>query len=220
MDFKSSPHHKIVAVVAAFNEAARISEVLSVLTTYHGFSEIIVVNDGSTDDTSAVVRRFDVRLISLQRNGGKGKAMALAAAKSDADILFFCDADVKGLTHRMIAETIAPVALGHLDMMIAMRNRTIYNLRFILRFIPLLGGERAVSRELWEKVPQEYKDRFMIEAALNYYAYQNGGYDFIVFPGLSQTIKEIKYGIVYGGFARVKMFIDVIRSQIRLRLKR
>lgn len=207
---------KVVAVVAAYNEAPRISQVLEVLTSYPGFDAVIVVDDGSTDGTADVAARYGVLLLR-QENKGKGAAMELGVQASEADVIFFCDADVCGLTHRIIEQTLKPVLTGKLDMMIAMRNRTIYFVRLILRGIPLLGGERAVRREFWDGVPARYKDRFMIEAALNFYAHLGTGYGYKVFPGLTQTIKEKKYGVLHGIIARFKMIFDVIKAQVLLR---
>jgi glycosyltransferase involved in cell wall biosynthesis len=221
MHLKSLTKPKTVAIVAAYNEAPRIGAVLDVLTSYPGFDEVIVVNDGSTDTTGSVALHHHVTLIDLSQNHGKGKAMQVGVDQSDADIIFFCDADVTGLSHRVIAETLAPVALGRLDMKIAMRNRKIYYLRCILKFIPLLGGERAVTRKLWDSVPDDYKNSFKIEAALNFWAFHYGkGYTFQVFPGLSQTIKERKYGFVRGFIGRIGMSFDVCISQLLLHARK
>lgn len=209
----------VTALVPAYNEVARVSNVLTVLTTYPGFKEVIVIDDGSTDATAAVARRFPARVIRLPKNMGKGQAMDHGVQAATTPILFFCDADVKGLTHSVIEQTLAPVLTGDVDMMIAMRNRKIYYARFILRMIPLLGGERALTRSLWEQVPATYKQRFRIEAALNFYAHHGGrGFGYRVFPGLTQTIKEKKYGWWPGFTSRLRMFYEVMAAELSVHM--
>src|SRR5690606_4256663 len=71
-------------VVPAFNEAARISLtmrlMLDYLAAHHPSSEVIVVDDGSQDDTARIVegiakREARLRLVRLDRNRGKGAAV-------------------------------------------------------------------------------------------------------------------------------------------------
>ncbi len=208
---------RVIAVVPAYDEEVRIRAVLRVLTAYRGFDEVIVVDDGSRDQTAAVAREYPVRVIRLEQNVGKGGAIEEALRAQRFDIVFLCDADVQGLTEAVIAETLAPVIQGETDMMIAMRNRKIYFARFVLAFIPLLGGERALTERLWRTVPALYKRGFQIEAALNHFARHAGrGFKFKVFSGLTQTIKERKYGLVRGFLARMAMFGEILLVQWRL----
>lgn len=211
----------VTAIVPAYNESRRLSAVLSVLCSYDGFNEVIVVDDGSTDDTATVARTFPVRVVRNEKNRGKAHCMDQAAALADGDILFFCDADVTGLNHRIITDILTPVRDGSLDMFIGMRNRKIYALHAVMAFVPLLGGERAVRKSLWNSVPAEYKQRFQIEAALNFYAkYYGNGFRMRVFRGLRQTIKEKKYGVWSGLKQRAGMFVDVIRATVHLQIIR
>ncbi len=209
----------VTAIIPAYNEAARISGVLQVITSSSLFDEVIVADDGSTDGTDRVAQQFPVRLIRFETNQGKGQVMDEAVRQSRGDVIFFSDADVRGLRHDVLEDIVRPVLEGSTEMVIGMRNRKIYFLRFIFAIIPLLGGERALSRELWEKVPDRYKNRFMIEAALNFYARHYGkGFLFKVFPGLTQTIKEKKQGIITGFRNRIRMFYEVMYAQLLLQL--
>jgi glycosyltransferase involved in cell wall biosynthesis len=212
---------KVIAVVPAFNEAERLGAVLAVLGQYP-FDEVVVVDDGSSDATAERAAAYPVRVMRLPENRGKGEALDEALRTIEYDVVFFCDADVRGLTKRVIEETLQPVLAGETEMMIAMRNRTIYYLSFIFSVIPLLGGERALTARLWQAVPQEFKRGFMIEAALNHYArHRFAGFRFKVFEGLTQTIKEKKYGLWRGCMARVAMFREIIAAEAQLqRVKR
>ncbi len=216
MDIKKDSK-RITAIVPAYNESERIGPVLDVLTSYRNFKEVIVIDDGSTDNTGDAARRYPVRYVRNDTNRGKGYSMDRAVRLAKGDIIFFCDADVKGLDHRIIDRITAPVLRGDTEMMIGMRNRKIYYMRFILAFIPLLGGERALTKRLWEMLPHYFKDKFKIEAGLNFYSkYYCKGFDYEVFKGLRQTIKEKKYGVLKGFKHRISMFYDIIAAQARL----
>lgn len=203
----------VTAIVAAFNEAPRIGRVLEVLTTWPGFTEVIVVDDGSTDGTADAAAGFPVTVLRVEPNQGKGHAMDLGVGHARTDVVFFADADIIGLTHEMISATVAPVCEGQCEMFILMRNRKIYLLHRIMAFVPLLGGERALTKRLWESLPSRYKDRFRIEAGLNFYAVHHGsGLRYRVFRGISQTVKEAKFGFWEGLRRRLSMFREVLSA--------
>lgn len=203
----------VTAVVAAYNEADRIDPVLEVLTSYPRFDEVIVVDDGSTDGTADVVAGHDVTCLRVEPNQGKGHAMDVGVTAASGSVIFFADADIIGLTHDMIAETVRPVLAGTCEMFVLMRNRRIYWLRTIMSFIPLLGGERALTKALWEQLPVRHKDRFRIEAGLNFYAIHYGaGLRYRVFPGITQTVKEAKFGFLDGLRRRMAMSRDVVAA--------
>lgn len=201
----------VTAIVAAYNEAGRIGAVLDVLTTYPGFREVIVVDDGSTDGTGDEARRYPVTYIRLEPNRGKGQALDAGVERAETEVVFFADADIRGLTHDMITATCRPVLDGECDMFVLMRNRRIYVLRSVMAFIPLLGGERALTKKLWQSLPDRYKRGFRIEAGLNFFAVHHGrGLRYRVFPGVFQTVKEEKYGLVDGFRRRLRMFREVL----------
>jgi glycosyltransferase involved in cell wall biosynthesis len=86
-------------LIPAYNEAATIAEVLERITALRLDAEMIVVDDGSTDDTAAVVEAFaashpDVHLLR-QANRGKGAAVRAAIPHATKDILLIQDADME-----------------------------------------------------------------------------------------------------------------------------
>lgn len=214
---RKETQQQVTAIVPAYNEAARIGAVLRVLTTYPKFADVIVVDDGSTDGTGSVVKQFPVRYVHQPTNRGKGYCMNVGVSIAKTDVIFFVDADVKGLTHAMIDDIVTPVVSGQFDMFIGMRNRKVYVAHSVMSCVPLLGGERALTRSLWNRVPEYYKHRFRIEAALNFYAtYYGNGFSYTIFRGLSQVVKEKKYGLWDGLKQRAGMFLNIFSAQCKL----
>jgi esterase/lipase len=199
--------NKTAAIIPAYNEAQNIDRVLRVLTQADFLSEIIVIDDGSTDNTAEVVSRFEeVKLLKNNTNKGKAQAMQQGVDNTDADILFFCDADLKGLTVEIVSQIIQPVVKRKYDMYIGVRNNFMQK---TMTLFALNSGERAVRRELWNKLPEHFKYRYRIEAGLNFIAKSRGnGYGWQKFE-YYQTLKEKKYGFFKGTILRWWMNFDV-----------
>lgn len=103
----------ITVIVPAYNEAAGIAAtVLSMVRSrYRGYLEIIVVDDGSTDDTAAIVRGLRLREVRLirQANAGKPAALNRGIAAATFDLLVLVDGDT----------IFEPAALGRLALRFA-----------------------------------------------------------------------------------------------------
>ena len=86
---------RLSIVIPVYDNAAGLAECLRALTPTAGAApEIIVVDDGSTDDTAAVASSFAVRLLRLERNSGAGTARNHGARVATGDVLLFVDSDV------------------------------------------------------------------------------------------------------------------------------
>jgi len=84
----------VTIVVPAFNEEKRICSMLEGILSEFSGQQIIVVSDGSTDGTAAIVGGFEgVELIESQMTGGKGSAIAKGLRRATGDIIGFLDAD-------------------------------------------------------------------------------------------------------------------------------
>jgi len=198
----------VVAIVPAYNEVNNIGRVLNVLCESNMLNEIIVIDDGSTDGTSEVVEKFDkVTLLKNSTNRGKGYSMQRGVDATNADIIFFCDADLNGLTPDIVHQIISPVITGQNYMYIGVRNNIMQK---AVTLFALNSGERALKRELWDKLPENFKHRYRIEAGLNFIAKKKfGGYGWEKFD-YYQTLKEKKYGIISGTLLRWWMNYDVL----------
>jgi len=94
---------KYSIVIPAYNEAARIAPTLEKILAYAAhqgwLTEVIVVNDGSRDHTSEIVREWTrrnpaVKLIENPGNRGKGYSVRNGMLHAQGDLLLFTDADL------------------------------------------------------------------------------------------------------------------------------
>lgn len=210
----------VTAIVPAYNEANRLSDVLDILVSYPGFTEIIVIDDGSSDTTGIIAQTYPIRYLKNNINLGKGASMDRAIKAAHTNTIFFCDADITGLTHAIIDEILLPIQKEEVDMFIATTNHfTLLLFPVLMRCVFQLSGERVLTKTLWRKIPPYYKKRFHIEPALNFYSVHRGqGFGYTLFPELKQTKKEKKRGLWIGIYQRMRMIQQITSAVLRLRL--
>ena len=84
---------KVSVVIPAKNEGASLPALLEGLKDLDQVVEIIVVNDGSTDNTSEICRLFGVVEVRHPYSKGNGAAIKSGARAASNDIIVFMDAD-------------------------------------------------------------------------------------------------------------------------------
>jgi polyisoprenyl-phosphate glycosyltransferase len=211
---------RVAAIVPAYNEDATLREVLSVLKATPSIDEVLVVSDGSTDDTVEIARSLGLRTIHLRQNQGKGRAMEIGVAHTDAEILLFVDADILNLTVDLIHRLIEPVLSGRSDMNVGIRHRGRPINAIQDRTGPLLSGIRCLRRPIFEAVPDSHLEGFAVETGLNWACRELGcRTTTTVMYNLKHLVKEKKRGLVQGLYARYRMFAAVLGAYLVLQLK-
>lgn len=151
-------------IIPAYNEEKNISNVIERVPPF--VNEIIIVDDGSADNTSEVASKHAVRLIKHEKNFGKGEALKNGAKLASEDVLVFIDGDGQHDPSE-IDSLISPIIQKKADLVIGYRNleeaplvRKFSN--FMARFAidmftkqevkdPLCGF-RAMSKEAFNKL--------------------------------------------------------------------
>ena len=217
MSLQTTKKSRVAAIVPAYNEQETLAEVLKVLLATPNIDEILVVSDGSTDRTVEIARSFGIKTIHLRQNQGKGMAMAVGVAHTDAGVLLFVDGDILNLTGELMSELIRPVLAGQSDMNVGIRHRGALIDSIHRSTGPLLSGIRCLRREIFEAVPESHLKGFAIETALNWACRELGKCTTtVVLHHLKHLVKEKKRGLVQGFQARNKMFWEVFKAYMDL----
>ncbi|HUK44513.1 MAG TPA: glycosyltransferase family 2 protein [Gaiellaceae bacterium] len=112
---------KVSFLIPAYNEAATIGEVLERIAALDLDSQVIVVDDGSRDDTASIAAAAGATVIR-QPNRGKGSAIRAAIAEADGEIAVIQDADME-YDPAEVPELIEPIVRGAADVVFGSRLR-------------------------------------------------------------------------------------------------
>ena len=114
-DKSSKVNDTVSVVIPAFNEEKSIKHVIDTVKQVKSITEIIVVDDGSTDKTYDIVSKEDVVLIKHKINKGKGSAMKTGLKKVTNNIVLFLDADLSEINKKQVESIIRPIIKGNAD---------------------------------------------------------------------------------------------------------
>lgn len=203
---------KISVIIAAYNEEPRIARVLSVVERHPLVDEVIVVDDGSTDKTSEIVKRFNVTLIKNKKNMGKTISVKHGLEKSKNEFILFLDADLVGLTKENIDDLAGPVINGQVDWTLSLRGNS--GLHMKLFNIDFVSGERVVKRSLlndpqiWSKPDIGFGLEILMNKSL---LERKATFLSVSLPNLKLTTKSGKIGFLRGWYGEIKMIIQIFK---------
>jgi glycosyltransferase involved in cell wall biosynthesis len=218
----ASPLARISCIVCAYNEGPRLGAVLAAAAAHPLLAELIVVDDGSLDDTAAVARGFTgVRLISHEANRGKSAAMATGVAAARHELVMLLDADLKGLRAEDIAALADPVLRGSADVSMSLRRNSLAIFRAV--GLDFVSGERVLARALLRDVMQDAGrlPRFGIEVFMNRRIIADGLAVAVArWPRVTQSRKTEKLGRWRGTLAEWRMVRDLVSTVYPIELLR
>ena len=180
---------QIAVLIPCLNEAATVGKVIGDFRRAAPEAAIVVIDNGSTDDTAGIARGLGATVIAEPRRG-KGRALRTAFERVDADIYVLADGDDQ-LPAEALPALVAPIAGGTADLVIGSRalgtdaesrlinrigNRAFsWLLRTLLgaRLTDVLSGYRAVSRDALRRLTLAATS-FEIEVELTIKAAQAG----------------------------------------------
>jgi glycosyltransferase involved in cell wall biosynthesis len=203
----------ISCIVCAYNEADRIRNILDVIVGHPALTEVIVVNDGSTDDTEALIRSYPtIRVLSHTPNRGKTYALSRGIAAARCDHLMLLDADLSGVTAADIDALAAPVMRGEAEVSISLRSNSLWVYRQV--GLDFVSGERVAPKwllknavEAMQKLPRWGGEVFMNEIFIR----QGCRIAVVKWRRVLNIRKYQKVGAWRGALAEIKMIADATR---------
>jgi len=157
----------ISCIIPAWNEGGRVGEVLKNVVTYPHFDEVIVIDDGSDDNTYDEAIEFSsekVQIIRHEENRGKAAAVLAGVANSTGEIIFMLDADLVGITHSDIDELLLPHKKGECMTMACMSNMFIFQR---VTGLSTWSGTRTVPRRLFDSFDDKGDRGYAVESHIN-----------------------------------------------------
>jgi glycosyltransferase involved in cell wall biosynthesis len=197
-------------IIPAFNEEERLPGVLSVVTACPFVRQVIVVDDGSQDNTARVAEQFGVRVIRLAHNRGKAAAVWVALQEIRQPIVVLLDADLKGLRPDHVDALVRPVALDSVDMTLGIFKGGRIWTDLWHRLPPWATGERALPLERMHQLPDFSDLGYGLEVTLSKFAGEHHWrVRTVMLQGVSHITKEEKLGLRRAFTARAGMYWEV-----------
>jgi len=224
---------KISAIICAYNEEKTIKEVVTAVCDYF-FDEVIVVNDGSMDETDKILQHFtnlpNLKYIALPENMGKGYAMAIGIQNATGEIMVFVDADLSNIKDEHFEQLITPVFNNEADLVLGQPTETLIDYK--INPFKLFTGQRALLKKDILPILKDMKtSKFGVETLINlYYQATEKRVKYVLLEGLkhptkfdktksqSKALKEFVFEghqIALAAFNNFNLLTTIVKNQIR-----
>lgn len=187
-------------IICAYNEEKTVESVIRSAFANYLVNDIIVINDGSTDNTGKIIESLKNEItitdIHFTENRGKGYAMASGIEKALNDIIVFIDADLSNLNQDHFYQLIDPIIEEKADMVLGQATETIINYK--MNPFKSITGERALKKvDILPVIDKMKYSRFGVETLINLY-YQSLGktVEYVMLRGLVHPTKFQKTSLI------------------------
>ena len=208
----------VAVLIPAYNEAKTIAEVVIRTRKAAPDVKILVVDDGSVDNTTIIAKGAGADVLKLEKNKGKAQAMISGmVALKDYTWVVYLDADLQYAPEEIkkfleiIKQDKADFILGYRDFghIPHFRHRlantvvsTLFNICYGTNVKDLTCGLRAIRTTLWQKMNLMFSG-YLVETEMAYEAKKLGAY-----------IEQVPVGVKYHGKSKVQRGVKITASII------
>ena len=223
----------LLVAIPAFNEADIIVDTIEGLSKIEEIDRIVVIDDGSIDNTSELVTTTGVDLIRFDKNRGKGAALKEVFESYDFEYICLLDADL-GKTSHLASKLIEPVLDGSYDFSIAefprlkksgvksglglVKGLAMKGIKYYtgVEMYNSLSGQRVYRRQVIESISY-MPNNYGIEVAMTAKALKEG-YSYIN-VGINMSHRYSNKSLK-GYIHRAKQFWQILKTFIAMKFKR
>lgn len=203
---------KIICIIPAYNEEKTIAKVIKTVKEVELIEKIIVVSDGSDDDTAKIASSMGAYTIEYKENKGKGSALKTGICNAEADLLLFLDADLIGLSKDHILALLDPVIDDEADMTVGIFCSGRLATDLAQKITPSLSGQRAIKKGVLDKIGDINLTGYGVEVALTKFVErENYRIKTVELKDMTHVMKEEKLGLTKGIAARMKMYWEIAK---------
>jgi glycosyltransferase involved in cell wall biosynthesis len=202
---------KASVVIPAYNEELTIQNVIEACQNCSYIDEIIVVNDGSEDQTPLLAKKAGAKVISNAENKGKAYAIIIGVKQAENNVILLLDADLIGLTSKHVENLVLPVLSNKVATTVGLFSKGRMKTDLAHSISPGLSGQRCIRKEYLLEMKSCEEVRYGFEVKLNSWMKKNNiAVTKVSLDHVSHLTKEEKRGKKAGFSNRIKMYEDIM----------
>lgn len=203
---------RVSVLIPAYNEEPTISFVIEACKKSNQVTEVIVIDDGSTDNTSKFASDAGALVLEYGTNQGKAFALLYGAQQAKEDTLLLLDADLVGLSVEHVENLINPVLDGIADSTLGLFTGGRLKTDLAHAITPHLSGQRCLKKDFLLQLEEFKNARYGIEVAITrYLSKQNKKVVKVYLENVTHVMKEEKTGRESGFQNRLQMYKDIVK---------
>lgn len=203
---------EITCLIPFYNEGERTLNTLDKLTKIRTVSQFICIDDGSTDNTSALIQEKypQIKVIKLSLNQGKSEAINQGLKHVKTAYILLFDADLSNIKIGEIENSITKMLSDQSIDMIILRRIIESKFLSLIRHDIVMSGQRILKTKDLRKVFEKQFKGYQLEMSINDYMMKKNKKVYWMPLSTSNPKKVFKHGLINS----LSFYTDAIRGFI------